>query len=102
MAPTQGRIVLVGISETCVRPAMVVGVNTPGVEDSTLQLQVFLDGMNDSRIPSSHNPDFPMFTTEECVRGIAWRTSVPKGDGIEQWRWPPRVLDTSVDAPPKA
>lgn len=26
----------------------------------------------------------------ECERGVAWRTSVVEGDGVGQWRWPPR------------
>lgn len=88
MAPTQGRTVLFRISETCTRPAVVVAVNNPGIRNSKVNLQVFLDGTNDFFVPSDHDPKVPMFLPDECKHGIAWRTSVPMGDGIGEWSWP--------------
>lgn len=61
------------------RPAIVVNDWGSGVHPN---IQVFLDGSNDARYG---------FTSEECARGTAWRTSVDEGEGVGEWRWPPRT-----------
>lgn len=74
MAP--GKIVHYKIDDNTVRPAIVVSDNI-----GSLQLQVFLDGRNDVH--------FNKFSEKELDNGVAWRTSVIQGDGVDQWQWPP-------------
>ncbi|MDP2167960.1 MAG: hypothetical protein Q8J64_06490 [Thermodesulfovibrionales bacterium] len=63
------------ISETETRPAVIVKEH----DENCVNLQVFVDGSSDSGI----------FTPEQCACGLAWRTSVVRGDGIGQWQPPP-------------
>ncbi len=65
------------VAEDEVRPAMVVCVFSP----DCVNLQVFVDGINDRK----------HFTEIECERGLAWRTSVQKGDAVGQWHPPKEV-----------
>ena len=81
---TIGRIVHYKLAEGVIRPAMVVAVNSPGNVGS-IQVQVFLDGSNDG--PRCLN----LVGNEEADRGLAWRTSVSQGDGVDQWQWPHRA-----------
>lgn len=86
MNPTIGRIVNYRVKENEVRAAMIVNIFNGG---PYVQLQVFLDGLNDGF--HDERPEFsnqPMFTKEEQRQGIAWRTSVAQGDEIGQWNWP--------------
>lgn len=88
--PTIGRVVhyrVGGTDETPeLRPAFVV--RTWG--GSSANLQVLVDGMNDSqcRWPGTVSA---LFNLEELNRGIAWKTSVGRGAGVGQWRWPARA-----------
>jgi hypothetical protein len=75
---TVGRTVLYKIAENVVRPATVVSVN----DADSINVQVHLDGTNDD----SREENAP--THDQCLRGLMWRTSVHKGDGIGEWRWP--------------
>jgi hypothetical protein len=92
-----GRIVLFRVSADQARPAIVVrvwvGANGIPKEDSLVDLQVFLDGSNDDirflKRPSNVEDERrPMFTNTECQNGLAWRTSVKKGEAIGEWAWP--------------
>lgn len=83
MKPTIGRIVNFHITREIVRPAIVVHVWN---DQGTSQLQVFLDGLNDMSVPLSGH----IFEREECLRGMAWRTSVSEGQDPGQWSWPKR------------
>lgn len=99
--PTIGRIVQygVGCDHTGVvqyRPALVVNDWNGGYDPkfSGPNLQVFVDGTNDTperfvpRQPGDHAE--PGVHVDEARAGVAWRTSVVEGDGVGQWRWPPR------------
>lgn len=90
-APTVGRTVLfrIGTEEDAVRPAVVVRVWSPGNPESSVQLQVFVDGMNDQF----------KFTPAERSNGLAWRTSVPHGNGVGEWSWPPRLDQKPAEEP---
>jgi hypothetical protein len=81
MAPAVGRIVEYRIDEHEVRPAMIVRVFTP----ECVNLQVFVDGVNDLG-------PCPKFNGEEGRRGLAWRTSVKRGDGPGEWNVQPAGL----------
>src|SRR5262245_20177326 len=83
MTPTIGRLVQFRVSETEVRPALVVRVWS----DEMVNLQVFLDGHNDAAWKRA-GVDVPMFTFDERERGQAWKTSVHVGNGIGDWSWP--------------
>ena len=86
MKPTIGRIVHYRVSKSEVRAAMIVKLYSAG---QYVQLQVFLDGINDNF--SDERPGFdgtPMFSHDEQRNGLAWRTSVMQGDDIGQWNWP--------------
>lgn len=57
-----------------------------------MNLQVQVDGTNDrAHCRSIGSEDFPIFDEGECVRGLAWKTSVTEGADIGQWRWPART-----------
>ena len=96
VSPTVGRIVHYTLSTGEVRPAIVVrcwdghGGYPPGV----VNLQVFLDGRNDGEHAPVHKSPFGMVQSDECDRGLAWRTSVhPSKTGESDhgcWHWPPR------------
>ncbi len=86
MKPTIGRIVNYRVRENEVRAAMIVNIFGDG---PYIQLQVFLDGLNDSFY--DERPGLSgqlMFSKEEQRQGMAWRTSVAQGDEIGQWNWP--------------
>jgi hypothetical protein len=84
-----GTIVHYKVAENVIRPAIVVQIHSP----DCVQLQVFLDGgpegTNDASIPNGP-------TTGECARGMAWRTSVVRGNGIGEWEY-----DMSDEAQPE-
>ncbi len=90
--PTIGRIVLyrVGTDDQGLpvyRPAIIVKVWSP----TLVNLQVFLDGTND-RLWKYVNGVDPLFAYEdECLKGMAWRTSIPEGEDIGNWSWPVRA-----------
>lgn len=92
MIPTIGRIVLVNIgknptkhdSETeHLRPAVVVRVwgDTP---QAAVNVQLLTDCDNDIGCEYFAN-------NQIIVSHIVWLTSICPGDGVGQWRWPPRV-----------
>jgi hypothetical protein len=85
MKPTIGRIVYFRIGGTDadpeLRPGTVVRVWSP----DCVNLQVDFDGENDKKFPPPIGPD-----TDEASRGRGWRKSVSEGDGVGEWRWPPR------------
>lgn len=73
------------------RPAIVVEdwremtADDPGhpyPEEGTVNLQVFLDGLNDFDSE---------FRVDERQRGLAWRTSVPKGEPGQASTWLPKA-----------
>lgn len=76
--PTIGRIVLYKCMDGETRPAMIVAVWTPDM----VNLKVILDDSNDYRTGRG-------FTMHECVNGLAWRTSVKRGEGKGEWDWMP-------------
>lgn len=94
--PTIGRIVHYTLSTGEVRPAIVVrcwdGHPYASYPPGVVNVQVLLDGSNDTSAPevSPHGK----VSTEECARGMAWRTSVhPSPSGQPEpgyWHWPPR------------
>jgi hypothetical protein len=100
MKPTIGRIVHFRIGGTDadpeLRPATVVRVWSK----DCVNLQVDFDGENDKKFPPPVGPD-----TDEVHRGRGWRKSVSEGDGVGEWRWPPREEAPSKpaakDAKPK-
>lgn len=79
MKPTIGARVNFRISALRVRPGIIVAV----LDQSTVDVQFFLDGLN----------DYDVFSFEECARGLALRTGIRRGPGIFQWEWPPPVYD---------
>lgn len=48
--------------------------------DDCVNLQVFVDGYNDREYGD-------LVSQEEAERGIAWRTSCTRGDGVGNWRF---------------
>jgi hypothetical protein len=85
MKPTIGRIVHFHITKELVRPAIIVHVWSQE-QGSAIQIQVFLDGLNDMSIPMGGH----IFSNHECERGMAWRTSVIEGEEPGNWSWPKR------------
>lgn len=99
MSPTIGRSVHYTLSTGEVRPATIVrcwdGHPHASYPPGTVNVQVLLDGKNDSvHAPADISPHGKV-TAEECERGMAWRTSVhPSASGGPEpgyWHWPPRV-----------
>lgn len=90
MTPTIGRVVhfrVGGTDETPeLRPAFVVRVWS----STSCNLQVFVDGSNDHQL---RYPDTvtALFDLRQIENGVAWKTSVPEGDAVGQWRWPART-----------
>lgn len=92
-----GRIVHFTLSTGEVRPALVVrswdgnASYPPGV----VNVQVFLDGRNDSVHKGADLSPFGTVSAHECEIGLAWRTSVhPSESGNPEpgrWHWPPRA-----------
>lgn len=85
--PTVGRVVHMYVGDSVhdgspiLRPALVVRAWGP----SCVNLQVFLDGTNDDHVGR---------LTGESKRsdsGVVWCTSVARGLGVGQWRWPARA-----------
>jgi hypothetical protein len=95
--PTLGRIVFFGCREITAadgtksveeRPAIVVRVWTPGDPKGAVQLQVFLDGVNDRDFFDAMDP------RRDDPGNLIWRTSVLPADDqrvaqVGRWRWPP-------------
>lgn len=90
MLPTIGRIVhyrVGGTDETPeLRPATIVQV----WGETCVNLQVVLDGHNDSRHTYPSAPECTLFSAAECERGSSWKTSACRGDRVGEWRWPTR------------
>ena len=96
-SPTVGRTLHYTLSTGEVRPAVVVrcwdghGGYPPGV----VNVQVFLDGRNDSAHKGPDLSPHGTVSAEECEAGLAWRTSVhPSKSGNPEpgcWHWPPRA-----------
>lgn len=74
-----GRIVHFQIKKGQYRPAIVVAVHNKS--SGLVNLQVFLDGLNDIR------DFFPI----EPATFTKWYTSVSPGSDVGQWRWPERT-----------
>jgi hypothetical protein len=70
--PGIGRIALFKLSETEDRPFLITKVWS----ELTVNGIVFLDGWNDSAIGGT-----------PATGGTLWKTSVPRGPGISQWRF---------------
>lgn len=97
---TVGRIVHFITAGGDHRPAVIVQVwpNEYGNEEvkDGINVQVFLDGANDSHSdPSRPGNRYPGATqAEERIKGTAWRTSVkyaaPERNEPGTWHWPER------------
>lgn len=102
--PALGDIVCFTLSTGEVRPAIVVrcwdgqASYPPGV----VNLQVFLDGRNDSVHKGANISPFGTVTADDCARGLAWFTSVhPSAEPKPgHWHWPPYVPAAAVPAKP--
>lgn len=94
-----GRIVHYTLSTGEVRPALVVrcwdGNPHASYPPGVVNLQVFLDGRNDSAHKGADISPFGTVDAAECEAGLAWRTSVhPSESGGPEpghWHWPPRA-----------
>lgn len=91
MKPTIGRIVHVNVTREEsgealeLRPAIITRVWS----NTCVNLQVFLDGQNDTvSTPRTNRLQGVSHVDKEL--GIAWCTSVTQGDGVGEWRWPAR------------
>ncbi len=89
---TNGRFVQYGIGidhegKVIHRPALCVQDWGTGVHPN---LQVFLDGSNDRHRDETTPAPWHRPSDEEQARGQMWRTSVNAGEGVGEWRWPPR------------
>lgn len=95
LRPAIGDIVLYQVGHAAggvlLRPAIVVDdwreltngdPEHPYAEEGIVNLQVFLDGHND------FDSEFP---ADERQRGLAWRTSVPKGEPGQASTWLPKT-----------
>jgi hypothetical protein len=107
-APTIGRIVQYRLGtrrmddgKECEvwRPAIVVNADDDLYPDGChVSMLVFLDGKKDANVTGrsvdqaaqTTSPQLSV-TSEECIAGFAWRTSVDQGDSAGTWRWPPRT-----------
>ncbi len=67
-----------------VRPAIVVRTwgDTP---ESAINVQVLADGSNDVGL------EYLVTNKRDPEAGPVWLTSILQGEGVGQWRWPPRV-----------
>lgn len=82
MIPSVGRIVHYHLENGDVRPAIIV--RTWGDDESSaVNLQVFVDGMNDLG---------GEFSSEECRPGVSWKTSAVQGFDPGCWS-DPRAFD---------
>ena len=103
-SPTVGRTIHYTLSTGEIRPAIVVrcwdghGGYPPGV----VNVQVLLDGRNDSDHKGLDVSPFGTVEADECARGLAWRTSVhPSAESKPgHWHWPPYVPAAAVPAKP--
>lgn len=94
--PFFGQSVHYTLSTGEVRPATIVRCwNDASYPLGVVNVQVLLDGRNDSLHAGADISPHGKVTAEECERGMAWRTSVhPSASGGPEpghWHWPPRV-----------
>jgi len=94
-SPTVGRIVHYTLSTGEIRPALVVRCwdGHGGYPPGTVNVQVFLDGRNDSNHKPADISPFGKMESEECERGLAWTTVHPSKSGSPEpgcWHWPSR------------
>ncbi len=92
----EGRVVHFVLPDGSHRPALIVNAWKGGGEAGSVNLLVFLDGTNDAfmhdrpPVPPIGATRYADPTTEECLQGTMWRTSINHSlEPLEgTWHWP--------------
>jgi len=86
----EGRIVHYIMAQGLERPAIIVRAwGDGGGPNGCVNLQVFIDGTNDT--PPTPGQAFPLPETEDAKRGVMWRKSVVFSQNVKDsntWHWP--------------
>lgn len=82
-----GTFVLYRVGGTDETPELRPAVVVRSWSADSINAQVFVDGSNDLR--HTYPDGEAMFDKPACVRGLAWKTSITRGDAVGQWRSAP-------------